>query len=91
MPQRPTATFDCPNCGEDVPAGALACPECGSDDETGWSEDTAYDGLDLPGDYDSYEPLDTHAPSWKRGVFIVTASLLLIAFFWFLSLGGRLW
>ena len=27
---------------------ALACPECGSDAETGWSEDTLYDGLDLP-------------------------------------------
>ncbi|MEM1445647.1 MAG: zinc-ribbon domain-containing protein [Planctomycetota bacterium] len=42
-------TFECPNCGEDVPVGAAACPACGSDEETGWSEDTAYDGLDLPG------------------------------------------
>lgn len=41
--------FGCPNCGAKVPGGSLACPECGADDETGWSEDTAYDDLDLPG------------------------------------------
>jgi len=26
----------------------LACPECGSDENTGWSEETLYDGLNLP-------------------------------------------
>jgi hypothetical protein len=40
--------FLCPNCGGYVPGGALACPDCGSDEETGWSEDTMYDDLDLP-------------------------------------------
>jgi len=40
--------FVCPNCGADVPGGSASCPECGSDDRTGWSEDTRYDGLDLP-------------------------------------------
>lgn len=91
MTKRPAETFDCPNCGEDVPAGALACPACGSDEETGWSEDTAYDSLDLPIYDDEQAELDPSTPSWKRGVFIVTAALLLIVFFWFLSLGGRLW
>ncbi|MCD6025096.1 MAG: hypothetical protein K0Q91_2012 [Fibrobacteria bacterium] len=33
----------CPNCGEDVPARALACPECGADWETGW-RDIGYAG-----------------------------------------------
>lgn len=42
----------CPNCGADVPRNAKACPECGSDERTGWSEDAAYDSLDLPGDDD---------------------------------------
>lgn len=46
--RKPRRTFACPNCGEEVRAGALACPECGSDASTGWSEDTLYDGLDLP-------------------------------------------
>ena len=39
---------ECPACGEHVPAGARACPACGADARTGWSEDTRYDGLDLP-------------------------------------------
>jgi ssDNA-binding Zn-finger/Zn-ribbon topoisomerase 1 len=42
------ASFTCPNCGEEVPAGAKACPECGSDEKTGWSEKTVYDGTDIP-------------------------------------------
>ncbi|MBM3831748.1 MAG: zinc-ribbon domain-containing protein [Verrucomicrobia bacterium] len=49
--------FECPNCGADVPAKAKACPECGSCEETGWSENAAADGLDLPNDsfnYDEY-------------------------------------
>jgi hypothetical protein len=40
-------TFICPVCGTEVDVNAVVCPECGSDDETGWSEDTAYDGLYL--------------------------------------------
>lgn len=40
--------FTCPVCGEVVPINALACPECGADDETGWSEESAFDDLDLP-------------------------------------------
>jgi hypothetical protein len=39
---------ECPACGEHVPAGARACPACGADERTGWSDDTLYDGLDLP-------------------------------------------
>jgi hypothetical protein len=48
MARPPRESFECPNCGAQVPGGARSCPECGSDDETGWSEDTMYDGLDLP-------------------------------------------
>jgi hypothetical protein len=46
--RRGGATFECPNCGAEVRHGARSCPECGADDQTGWSEDTMYDGLDLP-------------------------------------------
>lgn len=42
--------FTCPVCAESVRADALACPHCGSDDETGWSDDSAYDDVDLPDD-----------------------------------------
>ena len=47
----------CPNCGAEVPRNARACPECGSDEQTGWSEETHVDGLDLPEekfDYDDF-------------------------------------
>jgi hypothetical protein len=45
----------CPNCGADVPRGAKACPECGSDEQTGWSEEAAAAGLDLPGEHFEYD------------------------------------
>jgi hypothetical protein len=47
----------CPNCGADIPPGAKACPGCGADEQTGWSEQARYDGLDLPDenfDYDDF-------------------------------------
>jgi hypothetical protein len=45
----------CPHCGAEVPRDAKACPECGSDEETGWSEQACYDGLDLPDERFDYE------------------------------------
>ena len=45
----------CPNCGAEVPRNAKACPECGSDEQTGWSEETHVDGLDLPEEKFDYE------------------------------------
>lgn len=48
---------ECPNCGAELPSRARVCPECGSDERTGWSEDVAYDDLNLPGedfDYDDF-------------------------------------
>ncbi|HTS16547.1 MAG TPA: zinc-ribbon domain-containing protein [Verrucomicrobiae bacterium] len=52
--------FICPNCGAEVPAKAKACPECGADEQTGWSDNTIYDGTDIedPGEF-NYE-------EWKR-------------------------
>lgn len=59
-------TFPCPNCGADVPSGAPACPECGSDAKTGWSDNTIYDGLDLPDpdefDYDEWLRREQETP-----------------------------
>lgn len=47
LPFRPPT--ECPVCGAAVPPRAACCPNCGADDRTGWNtEDTAYDGLDLP-------------------------------------------
>jgi len=44
----------CPDCGAAVPRNAKACPECGSDEQTGWSEESRADGLDLPDDNFDY-------------------------------------
>lgn len=46
----------CPYCGEPINRNAKACPHCGSDEQTGWSNDTYLDGIDLPDDVD-YEEL----------------------------------
>ncbi len=35
-----------------MPRKARACPQCGADEETGWSEEAAASGLDLPGEFD---------------------------------------
>ena len=45
----------CPHCGADVPANAKVCPACGSDETTGWSQEAATDGLDLPQDDFNYD------------------------------------
>jgi hypothetical protein len=63
---RSRETFPCPNCGADVRAEARACPECGSDDETGWSEETLYDGLDLPGGETGPAPARPRRDLWLR-------------------------
>ncbi|MEQ8762392.1 MAG: hypothetical protein RL885_00595 [Planctomycetota bacterium] len=79
----------CTNCGEIIPAKALACPECGSDAETGWSDETYLDGIDLGDDYDEEAYLDTvgqlmgvesprsETRRWRRVAWIVILALLL--------------
>ena len=78
--------FDCPICGNRVPAKAKACPSCGACDKTGWNEDaTAADGLDLPDDdfdYDKFTQEEFGTPARKpqgmKWVWWVTALLLLV-------------
>ena len=88
-------SFPCPNCGEEVPAGAKACPGCGSDESTGWSENAVYDGTDIPDEKD----FDYQATLEKEGLaktvhsrgriflFVVTVLLLLIGFVLFFVAG----
>ena len=40
-------SFICPNCGTEVRVGSASCTGCGSDDNTGWSDDTIYDGIEI--------------------------------------------
>ena len=71
--------FDCPNCGAEVPIKAKSCPDCGSDEKTGWSEDTMYDGLDLP----VLEDPDTQAKTsilQSKLMYYIVATLTIVAF-----------
>ncbi len=73
--------FICSNCGAEVPLKALACPECGSDENTGWSEDTMYDELDLPEAEKSKTKTTTSLFQNKYCLYIV-AIIALLAFLW---------
>lgn len=74
--------FNCPNCGAEVPIKALACPECGSDEKTGWSEDTMYDGLDLPEFEERRRKSSTSVFQNKYFLYIV-AIVTILVFIWF--------
>jgi hypothetical protein len=89
MPKTPDI---CPNCGAEVPPQAKACPECGSDEQTGWSEQARYDGLDLPDDKFDYDdfvkrefgsgkptPRGIHWLWWLVGIALAAGLLL---FWW---------
>ena len=65
--------FICPHCGAEVDIDAVACPACGSDEETGWSEGTAYDGLDL---YDDEPVPPGYSPRMKWAITAVTILIL---------------
>lgn len=73
--------FVCPNCEAEVPSKALACPECGSDEKTGWSEETMYDGLDLPEVETATKPSPISLFQNRYFLYIV-AILSLLAFLW---------
>jgi hypothetical protein len=53
--RRTGKSFNCPVCGEEVPANAKSCPDCGACEKSGWSEDLDSSGLDLPDEDFDYE------------------------------------
>ncbi len=64
-------SFECPVCGEDVPAKAKSCPHCGACEKSGWNEDArGADGLDLPDDdfdYDEFARREFGTPTKLAG------------------------
>lgn len=81
----------CPNCGAEVPRNARACPACGSDETTGWSEEAAASGLDLPNqdfDYEEFVKEEFGSPSplprglhwfwWLVGIGLLAGLLFLV-------------
>jgi hypothetical protein len=80
---------NCPNCGAEVPAHAKACPACGADEKTGWSEEAAVGGLDLPDesfDYDDFVEREfgkkkalPHGISWFWWLVAIALAVLFVA------------
>ncbi len=83
----PDEDFICPVCGAEVPAQAQACPECGSDENTGWSDNTIYDGtgIEAPEEFD-YEEWKRREMAGKRSgrqwVLWVVAALVVVVLVW---------
>ena len=57
---------DCPVCGEFVPRRSVACPGCGASRDSGWNEEAAVSGLDLPDD-DEFDYNDFVAREFGQG------------------------
>ncbi len=74
--------FVCPICGTDLPLKARACPECGSDENTGWSEDTMYDGLDLP-DFEEPDTQTTGSLFSNKYILFIVVIITILAFLLF--------
>lgn len=78
----------CPHCGEEIPSRAKACRHCGSDEQTGWSEATYLDGVDLPeeGDYEDgleAEGFSKAQPGKIRALIpVVALGLILLFAYW---------
>jgi hypothetical protein len=85
MAKQPARPFDCPVCGEEVPAGAKSCPECGACEKSGWNPHGS-DGLDLADDdfdYDEFVSNEFGNGSQKsktKWIWVIAAALLLVAF-----------
>ena len=80
MPSNSDDWFSCPVCGEEVAGDALACPGCGSDDETGWSQEVAYDDLDLPNEMAQDDAIALPRSRWVLTIgfaFLLAFALLL--------------
>jgi uncharacterized membrane protein YvbJ len=75
----------CPNCGGPVRKNSKACPHCGSDENTGWSENTYLDSIDLEDDVD-YEDLvkkefPSQNPTQIKITWIAIAGAVVLFFF----------
>ena len=93
---------NCPNCGAEVPRGALACPECGANEQTGWNDRATGQRLDLTDDEFNYDEFvkeefgeQEHSRAKTRGVgwfWWLVAVGLVLAFIYFAVLSlGKSW
>jgi uncharacterized membrane protein YvbJ len=74
-------TYICPNCGAEVQVGSQACPSCSDSNETDYSGDSIYDGLDLPESLDESIKFQEKVRRNKIMISVISAVLLLIFIF----------
>ena len=80
--------FDCPVCGERVPASAKSCPECGACEKSGWSGEAYSSGLGLPDEDFDYEKFVADEFGGGRGksslqwIWWAAAAVLFVALLW---------
>ena len=74
--------FVCPICGTELPTNVKVCSECGSDENTGWSEDTMYDGLDLP-DLEEPDAQSSDSLFSNKYILYLVAIITILAFLLF--------
>ena len=76
-------TIPCPHCGEQIKKNARACPFCGSDEQTGWSDRTYLDTIDLEDEVDYDElvrnefPEESKAPKKISWIAVAGAVVML--------------
>ncbi len=76
----------CPHCGGEIKRSAKACPHCGSDEQTGWSERTYLDGIDIGDDFDYDEMVGrefsggNYSVQWWKSWKTITGIVLLVFF-----------
>lgn len=79
----------CPYCGEAINENASVCPYCGSDEQTGWSDKTYLDGIDISDmDDEEYNEMlhsefgirNKKQTDTKKLITIIVAVILLVLF-----------
>jgi hypothetical protein len=92
MPARFVPPGECPVCGRDVPPAAAACHECGACPASGWSEQAAYDALELPNDEFHYESFvagefgeGRRGPRRPWWMIVAVTGLILLLLGWLLA------
>jgi hypothetical protein len=89
MPARFDPPGECPVCGAEVQPNAMACNECGACHASGWSEQAAYDALDLPNDEFDYPTFvadefgeDRRELRRRWWAIVAVIGLILLLLFW---------
>ena len=89
MPLKKKDTIPCPYCGEMIERDAKSCSFCGSDEQTGWSDQTYLDGIDIDESFDYEQQLSEDFPKsnsksvWWKSKSLIIGIVSIVAFILF--------